>query len=310
MRGTSPRHSTATGFRRGLSRDRGRGSPGGERPDLRRALPGVGGGSGAVSTSAAAPAVSPLPAVLEHPLVRFAVVAAAAVALAHGLDAWAQQYVVDTDIYDGDFGRLLRVMGFYPLWLMAATALFLTDWPRIREGASRRCCARRAAMMVVAPALSGVFAEVGKVLLRRLRPGAIPGEYAFRSWAERPFYSGGLGLPSSHTMVAFAAAAMLARLFPRAAPVWYLLAAGCGLSRVAAGAHYLSDVTVAAVLGWATAWLVWRWMRPASGGRDLSPGSQLPPSMDSVAAAFGSTDAQSAGLPKDSISLSTATPRR
>jgi membrane-associated phospholipid phosphatase len=201
-------------------------------------------------------------------------IAAAAIAVAHGLDAWAQQYVVDTDIYDGDFGRLLRVMGFYPLWLMAATALFLTDWPRIREGASRKCCARRAGMMILAPALAGGFAELGKILFRRLRPGAIPGDYVFRSWAERPFYSGGLGLPSSHTVVAFAAAGILARLFPRAAPVWYLLAAGCGLSRVAAGAHYLSDITAAAILGWATAWLVWRWMGPRSPDDSSANGGQ------------------------------------
>ncbi|CAN5771254.1 N/A [soil metagenome] len=218
-----------------------------------------------MSTTAAVPAAdSATLAILNRPQVRFALIAVAAIAAAHGLDAWAQQYVVDTDIYDGDFGRLLRVMGFYPLWIMAAVALLLTDWPRIREGASRKCCARRGAMMVVAPALAGGLAELGKILFRRLRPGAVPGEYVFRSWAERPFYSGGLGLPSSHTVVAFAAAAMLARLFPRAAPVWYLLAAGCGFSRVAAGAHYLSDVTAAAVIGWATAWLVWQWMGPRS----------------------------------------------
>jgi membrane-associated phospholipid phosphatase len=192
-------------------------------------------------------------------LVRFLAVAGAVIALAHALDGWAQVTLVDTDIYEDDFGRLLRVMGFYPLWLLAGVALLLTDWPAVRCWMARREAGRRAGLLILSPALGGLVAEVGKVALRRLRPGEVPGEYVFRSWAERPFYSGGLGLPSSHTLVAFAAAAMLARLFPRAAPVWYLLAAGCGLSRVAAGAHYLSDVTVAAVLGWLTAWAIWNW---------------------------------------------------
>ena len=56
-------------------------------------------------------------------------------------------------------------------------------------------------------------------------------------------------MPSSHTLVAFGAAAALAALFPRTRWVWYALAAGCGVSRVLAQAHFLSDVTVAAVVG-------------------------------------------------------------
>ncbi len=188
---------------------------------------------------------------------RYALVVVTAVLLAHLLDAWAQVSLAQPGIYDRDLGRLLRVMGFYPLWLLMAIALYRIDRPDGARG--WKPGARRAGLLALAPALGGLVAELGKLAFRRLRPGEIPGEYVFRAWADRPFYSGGLGLPSSHTLVAFAAAAMLARLFPRGAPVWYLLAAGCGLSRVAAGAHYLSDVTMAAVLGWTTAWAVWRW---------------------------------------------------
>jgi ABC-type nickel/cobalt efflux system permease component RcnA len=32
---------------------------------------------------------------------------------------------------------------------------------------------------------------------------------------------------------------------------------------VAAGAHFLSDVVAAAVIGWLAGWLVWRWRDPA-----------------------------------------------
>jgi membrane-associated phospholipid phosphatase len=58
-------------------------------------------------------------------------------------------------------------------------------------------------------------------------------------------------------MVAFAAATIMARLFPRARWVFYLLAVGCAATRVMARAHYVSDVSFGALLGWAIAWGIW-----------------------------------------------------
>ena len=193
------------------------------------------------------------------PQLRFLIIAGLLVGISHGLDPWAQVTLADPNIYEDDFGRLLRVMGYYPLWLAVAFGLILSDWRPTPCWRTRRACTRRGLLVILAPALGGLVAELGKLVFRRLRPGEIPGEYVFRSFAERPFYSGGLGLPSSHTLVAFAAAAIMARIFPRTAPIWYVLAIGCGLSRVAAGAHYLSDVAVAGVLGWLTGWAVWAW---------------------------------------------------
>jgi membrane-associated phospholipid phosphatase len=95
-----------------------------------------------------------------------------------------------------------------------------------------------------------------------LRPGET-GEYIFRAWSERTFSSGGLGMPSSHAVVAFGAAAMLSRLFPRARPVWWLLGWGCGLTRVLHGRHFVSDVVLAAIVGWLIAALLWsKWPAP------------------------------------------------
>jgi membrane-associated phospholipid phosphatase len=74
---------------------------------------------------------------------------------------------------------------------------------------------------------------------------------------DHPLSTSGLALPSSHALVAFAAAAMLARLYPRARWLWYALAAGCALTRVLARAHFLSDVTLAAIIGWAVAAVLW-----------------------------------------------------
>jgi membrane-associated phospholipid phosphatase len=65
-------------------------------------------------------------------------------------------------------------------------------------------------------------------------------------------------------MVAFGAAWMLSYLFPRARWVWITLAAGCGLSRVLAQAHFVSDVVVAALAAFATTTWLWRRYGPTS----------------------------------------------
>lgn len=187
--------------------------------------------------------------------IRLLAVAGLAIIIAHLLDPLAFRYLRLEHIYEEDWGRMLRVMGFLPLWILAATALALHDRTPVRE-----LVRSRAGLLVLGAGLGGLAAELLKLLIRRGRPGEL-GEYVFRPFTERPFSTGGLGMPSSHALVAFGAAAILSRIFPRAWPVWWLLAWGCGLSRVAAGAHFLSDVVVAALVGWAVGAWVWRWRR-------------------------------------------------
>jgi membrane-associated phospholipid phosphatase len=156
---------------------------------------------------------------------------------------------------------MLRVAGFVPLWALAGLALVLHDWPA-RAAASLRAALWRGTLLFAAAAGGGIAAELLKLMLRRERPWAHDGAWVFRPLDERTLSTGGLALPSSHAMVAFSAAAMLSRLFPRAAPVWYAFAAGCGLSRVLAGAHFVSDVVVAALAGWLVTALIWRHAAP------------------------------------------------
>jgi membrane-associated phospholipid phosphatase len=149
-------------------------------------------------------------------------------------------------------------MGYLPTWVVAAAALVLHDWP-LRTADRVMPAFRRGLLLVGGVAASAIAGELLKLLFRRERPRAHEGEYFFRSFADRPFHSGGLALPSSHAIVAFGAAAILARLFPRAAPVWYLLALGCGLTRVAAQAHFFSDIIVAGLSAWLIVAWIWRW---------------------------------------------------
>jgi membrane-associated phospholipid phosphatase len=200
---------------------------------------------------------------------RFWVLAIVSIVLAHLLDPVAFRYLRIDDVYGEDWGRMLRVMGFVPLWIAGGAALMLEDrtpW--------RRMVRSRGGLVIAGSIVGGIAAELAKLVVRRRRPGEL-GEYLFRPFMERTFSTGGLGMPSSHALVAFGAAAVLARLFPRARVVWWGLAWGCGLSRVAAGAHFLSDVVGAAIIGWLVGVLVWRWRAP-----DIQPsavsGSRMP----------------------------------
>ncbi|MGH7560418.1 MAG: phosphatase PAP2 family protein, partial [Gemmatimonadales bacterium] len=156
---------------------------------------------------------------------RLGLAAAASIAAALLLDQWAFQTLVYPPVHDRDWGRLLRAAGSLVFWAPLAVAVALEQRVRGERGI------RRASMLFLAPALSGLLAEVLKILLRRERPGLHDGDVVFRSFLDRPFSTSAIGLPSSHVMVAFAGAAVLARLFPGAAPVGYLLAAGCALTR-------------------------------------------------------------------------------
>lgn len=194
-----------------------------------------------------------------------------AIAAAHLLDGLAFRYFRMEGIYGEDWGRMLRVMGFAPLWLCVAIALGLHDAPL--AAISRRAQWTRAGQLVAGVAAAGILGELLKLLLRRERPWAHEGAYVFRPFTERPFSSGGLAWPSSHAIVAFGAAAMLSRLFPRARVVFWALAWGCGLTRVADGAHFLSDIVTAALAAWlvvAWIWHAWTRRRAPAGGTDVA----------------------------------------
>ncbi len=188
---------------------------------------------------------------------RFLLGAVLAIVLAHLLDGWTAAHLGVPKFANTDLGRLFRIQGFLPTWIFIGTALVMEDWPRrITEGTG--AALRRGLLVVMSAAFGGGLAEVVKILVRRLRPAAEGGEYLFRAWSDRPFSTSGLGMASSHVGVAFGALAMLALLFPRGRPVWFALGVGCAYSRLAAGAHFLSDVTVAAILGIMTAGILWR----------------------------------------------------
>ena len=186
---------------------------------------------------------------MKRPQVIIAVILALGLAFAG--DRWAYDHVEMARVYDEDWGRLLRIMGFLPTWALIALGVWL------HERGVIALARRRALLILASPIVSGIAAELLKLALRRERPATHDGEYVFRALSERTFSTGGLALPSSHAMVAFGGAAMLAYMYPRTRWLWFALAAGCALTRVLAHAHFLSDVVVGALAALATTALLW-----------------------------------------------------
>jgi len=67
--------------------------------------------------------------------------------------------------------------------------------------------------------------------------------------------------PSGHATVAFAAATIVGRSYPRLSLPAFALAGTVAYSRLYLRRHYPSDVLAGALLGWATARLLWRYRR-------------------------------------------------
>jgi membrane-associated phospholipid phosphatase len=150
--------------------------------------------------------------------------------------------------YSFDLYTLFRLAGYLPLWAVVSLAFIAIDAPN-----GWRAAWSRGGVLLTAVTLAGALAELLKLLVRRERPSADVAMYVFRPWRESPFSSSGLGWPSSHTAVAFAAVFVLCRLHPRATPVWLLVGAGCAFSRLTNNLHFLSDIVGGAMVGYIAA---------------------------------------------------------
>ena len=175
---------------------------------------------------------------------------------ATALDQWAVGALVDKSLAQEDWNRGLRVLGYVPTWLVVGAAMVVIDMRRVRDGLMRagEDALGRGLGVVVGALAGGAAAEIMKLIVRRERPDAEHAGYVFRSFADGTFDSGGLGFPSSHTAVAFGAAWALCRMHPEGKVLWVLLGLGCGMTRVMAGAHWVSDVVGAALVAYAAVW--------------------------------------------------------
>lgn len=179
--------------------------------------------------------------------------------LASDQTLWRTAYVGSRDavhtLEDRDWYRLMRVMGYWPTWVLIAAGLTIA-----RPYATRsldRFERHAGAWIVLSGGIAGLLAEGLKLVLSRERPS----ELGVHEGMWRGLFSGltnshNLGMPSSHAAVAFGACFMVGRIWPRLAPLTLLTAIACGISRMLAGAHFASDVFLGASVGYVVCWAV------------------------------------------------------
>lgn len=138
--------------------------------------------------------------------------------------------------------RLTRAADHSKLWIGLAGLLALTGRPR-----ARRAALRGLAALGVTSLLAN---QVAKRLNRRPRPavGAVPSARLARRIPTSTSF------PSGHSASAMAFASGVAAEIPALGVPLRTLAGLVGLSRVATGAHYPSDVVAGFALGGAIAW--------------------------------------------------------
>jgi membrane-associated phospholipid phosphatase len=151
-----------------------------------------------------------------------------------------------------DLYQIFRQVGHILTWAIIAAALLGTEFARSVRGTIALNVWRRPLLLILSPALAGLAAELLKILLRRQRPTLTP-EYAFRPIADSFWNASGLGLPSSHAAVAFGGACAAAMLFRGSGWILLPVAALCACTRMISNAHYPSDVTLGAIVGFLVA---------------------------------------------------------
>ncbi|QDU32399.1 PAP2 superfamily protein [Poriferisphaera corsica] len=210
-------------------------------------------------------------------LIIFLTISIITLAIAHVFDITLYRIAIDNNGFqkwqDSDSYRMLRIMGFLPFWIAVAIAIILHDTHKYLPKFNRTVCASRGLLLIFTTVSAGIIAEIIKFLVRRMRPYKYYSDYltpptnSTHLYEYRPFNStthdfldtGGLSFPSSHAIIAFAAAFILAKLFPKTAPVLYLFAIGCAITRILTRGHYLSDTVGSAIFAYAIAQTFYAW---------------------------------------------------
>lgn len=162
-----------------------------------------------------------------------------------------------TKLTFNDWYQMFRAAGFLPTWLLIGGGIWLVE-QRGRQHPSRGLA------IILGAIVTGLMAETLKLVFGRHRPmldGTLDWNPLFGAILLPDTYGHSLGLPSSHASVAFGAAFVVMRVYPGAGWVAMVAAAGCALTRLLAGAHVLSDVVVAAMLGGLISSMLVRMMR-------------------------------------------------
>jgi membrane-associated phospholipid phosphatase len=117
--------------------------------------------------------------------------------------------------------------------------------------------AYRALFVFLVVAVSGILADILKIVFGRARPKLLfPDDVYGFTWGA--MQADHWSLPSGHATTVAALATAFSLLWPRGIPAYWLAALLVMASRIVLDQHYLSDVMIGAALGALVAWVIWR----------------------------------------------------
>ena len=143
---------------------------------------------------------------------------------------------------------VLTVLGDVWTYVVACAALFVLGFRYARLRGFAEC-------LFVAVAVGSLVSRCLKVLFGRARPFVSDEAGVFTLWSYEFAYT---SFPSGHSVVAAVFAVALVRFFPALLPVALVVALVVGMSRVALGVHFVSDVVMGWYVGAACGWYVCR----------------------------------------------------
>jgi membrane-associated phospholipid phosphatase len=168
------------------------------------------------------------------------------------LSTWAHESGLAGWLKDHSYvAYVIRLPGIFYFTLAMCAALLTAAW---------RAGIRRGPRLWEKPAivfLAGILSALNvplKWCVGRIRPF-----HGYPPFELHPFRFGlmnaeaGFSFPSGDASLAFAMAVSLGMVLPRLRPLWWTLAVIVALERIAANAHYPSDVVAGAALGTAVA---------------------------------------------------------
>jgi len=146
----------------------------------------------------------------------------------------------DTPAYGA--ARQITKLGESHYYLIPAAILAFVCWR------TRPVTARRAALLFMAVAGTGIAAIILKLLIGRMRPDLLL-DHGLTGFAPFRLDSDFHSMPSGHSATILSVAVVAAAIWPRQAAAFVALGLAIALTRVFVGAHYLSDVIAGALLG-------------------------------------------------------------
>ena len=151
------------------------------------------------------------------------------------------------------FDAMQRLGLGYPYLVLSAIAFAALRWggglqTLRRWDDSMRALAHIPLFLFMAVAVSGIVADILKIVVGRARPKLLfaDGTYDF-TWFG--WHADHWSFPSGHAVTAAALMTALWCLWPRPFWVYIVAAALVGVARIVTGQHYLSDVVAGAVIG-------------------------------------------------------------